>query len=185
MGINVLVYVLWQLAFRQGDVARDLMADNFLVSLQAVRAGAVWTLLTSIFSHIDPMHLFANMLALWVFGVPVQQRIGAGAFVHLYLVGGLLASLGHVAYGLATGSGAPALGASGSVMAIAVVYAALYPKRVLLLNFFIPVPAALAVLGYILLDVFGVLGGLSDNVAHAAHLGGAAYGLVYYLVRLR
>jgi len=187
IGVNVLVYVAWQLAIRQGEGSFwvEAMADHFLVSLQAMRAGRVWTLLTSAFSHIDPFHLFVNMLALWVFGRDVYRVTGARGFLHLYVVGALIASLGHVAYSLLSGSPNPALGASGSVMAIAVVFAALYPRRILLVNFFIPVPAALAVAVYVVLDALGVFGGTSDNIAHAAHLGGAAYGLLYWLVALR
>jgi membrane associated rhomboid family serine protease len=72
-------------------------------------------------------------------------------------------------------------------MAIAVMFAALFPDRTLLLQFFIPVPAAVAVGGYILLDVLGLVGGgsLGGNVAHAAHLAGAAYGLAWWWFRVR
>ncbi|MBW1877051.1 MAG: rhomboid family intramembrane serine protease [Deltaproteobacteria bacterium] len=187
VGANVLVYVAWQMAIRQGEESLwvGVMADHFLVSLEAMFAGRVWTLLTSAFSHIDPFHLFVNMLALWVFGRDVYRVTGSRGFLHLYVVGALLASIGHVAYSLLSGSPNPALGASGSVMAIAVVFAALYPRRILLVNFFIPVPAALAVAAYVVLDALGVFGGTTDNVAHAAHLGGAAYGLLYWLIVLR
>jgi membrane associated rhomboid family serine protease len=111
--------------------------------------------------------------------------VGDALFVHLYVVGALLASVGHVAYGLVSGSPAPALGASGAVMTVAVVYAALFPRRTLMINFFIPVPAVLAVAGYVLLDLFGMLGGNKDGVAHAAHLGGAVYGFLFWLLWLR
>jgi len=186
LGLNVAVYVAWQLAARQsGEAALDFMAANFRVSLGAVLSGRVWTLLTSACSHVEPGHLFVNMLALYVFGRDVLLRVGRVGFVHLYVAGGIVASLGHVLWQVATDSPVAALGASGSVMAIAVVYAALFPRRILMVNFFIPVPAALAVAAYIAIDVVGAVGGLGGSVAHAAHLGGAAYGLSYWLVRLR
>ena len=187
VGVNVLVYIAWQSAIRAGDDSflAGLMLGNFMVSLEAVSAGRYWTLLTSAFSHIDPIHLFVNMLALWVFGRDVLQIVGRLAFLHLYVVGAILASLGHVAYSLVTGEPNPAVGASGSVMAIAVVFAALFPRRTLLINFFIPVPAALAVAAYIVLDVVGAFGGIAGQTAHAAHLGGAAYGLIYWLLVVR
>ena len=186
LGLNVAVYVAWQAAFRQPtDAAAGVMTTNFLVSIDLVREGRVWTLLTSAFSHVDPGHLMLNMFALWVFGRDVLWRIGSFAFVHLYVAGGILASLGHVAWQIGAGSTAPALGASGSVMAISVVYAALFPRRILLVGFLVPVPAALAVAGYIVLDVIGAFGGTQDTVAHGAHLGGAAYGLGYWFLRIR
>jgi len=187
LGINVAVYIAWQMAIRQGpdSGAVQFMSAQFLVSTEAMVHGRVWTLITSTFSHIAPMHLFVNMLALWVFGRDVAKVTKIFGFVQLYLVGGLIASLGHVAFSLISGQLNPALGASGSVMAIAVVYAALFPKRILLLNFFIPVPAALAVGVFILLDLAGVFGGVNPGVAHAAHLGGALYGLIYWAIRVR
>lgn len=186
LGLNVAVYVAWQLAARQtDDGAIDFMAAHFRVSLGAVLGGRVWTLLTSACSHVEPGHLLVNMLALYVFGRDVLARVGRVGFVHLYVAGGIVASLGHVAWQYVTDSQVAALGASGSVMAIAVVYAALYPKRILMVNFFIPVPAAIAVLAYIGLDIVGAFGGLGGRVAHAAHLGGVAYGLLYWFLRVR
>ena len=189
LGLNAAVYVAWQAALRQpGDAAVDFMAANFRVSLDLVAEGRVWTLLTCAFSHVDPGHLMLNMLALWVFGRDVLLRIGSFAFVHLYVVGGILASLGHIAWQIASSdeaSGVAALGASGSVMAISVLYAAMFPKRILLVGFLVPMPAAVAVAAYIVLDIVGAFGGVNDRVAHAAHLGGAAYGLAYWLLRLR
>lgn len=178
---------MWQLAARSPmrATALGLMRDNFIVSLDAVTDGRVWTLLTSTISHIDPTHLFVNCLALWVFGVEVWRVVGTRGFLHVYVAGGIVASLGHVAYCALAGSSAGALGASGSVMAIAVIYAALFPKRTLLINFFLPVPAALAVAGYLVLDALGVFGGGDSRIAHAAHLGGALYGLGYYLIVVR
>lgn len=194
LGMNALVYVGWQLALRNASpnpilASRDpfvaFMSNNFTVSLDGVLSGRVWTLLTTAFSHVDPMHLLFNCLALWVFGRDVLRVCGSLAFVHLYVVGALLASVGHLAYSLVASDPSPALGASGAAMAISVVYAALFPRRILLINFFIPVPAALAVAVYVVLDLIGALGGNTDNVAHAAHLGGAVYGFLFWLVWVR
>jgi membrane associated rhomboid family serine protease len=80
---------------------------------------------------------------------------------------------------------APALGASGAVSAIAVVFAAMFPRARLYVNFFIPLPAAVAVGLFLLIDLFGVLNPRADMIAHAAHLGGAAYGAVYWLLAVR
>lgn len=180
MGINALVYAIWQL-WGLAD-PHQWMAANFLVSSEAVLSGRVWTLITSAFSHVEPMHLLFNMIALYVFGRPVLMVLGSARFTALYLVGGLMGSIGHVAFGLFTGDPVPALGASGAVMAIAVPYGLWFPRQTLLINFFIPVPAWLAVLLFIGSDVLGLFGtspfGMGDQgIAHAAHLGGALVGL--------
>lgn len=181
---SVLVFVAWHAL---GDAGVEFMSKHFVVSLEAVSNLRIWTLVTSAFSHVDATHLLFNMIALYVFGRPVAMTLGTRGILHLYFAGALLASLGHVVFGLITGEPNPALGASGAVMAIAVVYAALYPKATLLINFFIPIPAALAVALYIALDLLGVIGmGVGrSNIAHAAHLGGALYGLGYYFVSVR
>lgn len=183
IGVNVAVHVAWLLV-RESEPVLAFMADHFLVDAATV-LWRPWTLLTSAFSHISTMHLLFNLLALWVFGRDVAERIGGLAFLHLYVMGAVLASLGHVVYQLLSGSPSPALGASGAAMAIAVVFAALYPRRTLLVQMILPVPAAVAVAGYIVLDLVGALSPADSNVAHAAHLGGAAYGLGYWALRLR
>ncbi len=184
IAINVGVFVLWTQA--RGAGLTSFMAAHFLVSAESVLSLRLWTLLSACFSHMDVWHLVFNMLALWVFGRDVGTALGSRAIVHLYLVGGLASSLAHVAFGLLSGDATPALGASGSVMALAVMFGALFPNRTLLINFFIPVPAAMAVGLYIVLDILGVFGGgMGSNVAHAAHLGGAAYGLLYWWLWVR
>lgn len=186
IAVNVLVFVLWHVSGRAGV---RFMAANFMVSLDSVTDGRVWTLLTSAVSHVDAGHLLFNMLALYVFGRPVTEALGTRSLLHLYVAGGLVASVGHVLFGLIGGNPRPALGASGAVMAIAVVFAALFPRATLLVNFLVPLRAPIAVALYVAIDLFGLIGGLGGSagggVAHAAHLGGALYGLVFYLVRSR
>lgn len=182
IGVNVAVFVLWQIS--RGTAFQSVMGDHFLVSFESIAHFRVWTLVTSTFSQVEPAHLLFNMFALYVFGRDVGQALGWKTLLNLYLVGGVIASACHVLFSVATGDLSPALGASGSVMAVSVMYAALFPNRTLLLQFFIPVPAAVAVGGYILLDVFGLFGS-GSTVAHAAHLGGAAYGLAWWWFRVR
>ena len=187
ISVNVAVFVAWH-TLRNESGPSVHMLNHFLVSLAAVdgeRGFRYWTLLTSAFSHMDAAHLVFNLLSLWVFGRDVAAVLGAWRFLQLYVVGGILASFGHVLFQGLTGAAEPALGASGSIMAIAVVFAAMFPQRRLLLQFLIPVPAALAVALYVLLDLVGAVSGSGTNIAHAAHLGGAAYGLFYWLVYVR
>ncbi len=182
IGLNVLVFILWSQA--RGSVLEGLMVQHFMVSVEALVHFRVWTLLTSAFSHYDTSHLLFNMIGLYVFGRDVGRALGSATLLQLYLVGGIAASVGHVLFSVFTGDMVPALGASGSVMALAVMFGALFPSRTLLINFFIPVPAALAVAGYLLLDVLGTFSPTS-TVAHAAHLGGAAWGFAWWYFRVR
>jgi membrane associated rhomboid family serine protease len=176
IGVNVLVFVAWHWS---PPIVQLLMNANFVVSADAIASLRVWTLVTYGFSHVDPSHLVFNLLSLWVFGRPVGRAYGWRDLLQLYFVGAAVAGGAHVLYQLGTGDPSPALGASGAVMALAAVYGATFPDRTVLLFGVVPVQAALLVAGYILLDVFGLVGG-GGTVAHAAHLGGAAWGLAFW-----
>ncbi|MCB9676952.1 MAG: rhomboid family intramembrane serine protease [Alphaproteobacteria bacterium] len=179
--LNLLVYVVWHTV---GPEHPELLRQHLLVSWESVTHGRLWTLLTAEFSHIDAMHLLANLLALWVFGRPVGQVLGGARLIALYVAGALSASVAFVVWAGLTGSESAALGASGAAMAFAVPYAMWFPDRTLLVMFVIPMRAWLAVLLFIGLDalgllwtgVDGMLGGVP--IAHSAHLGGALAGLV-------
>jgi len=174
IAVNVVVFIGWQ-----DPSLRGFMYDHFTVSIESVLSLRIWTLLTAELSHYDTWHLVFNMWGLYLFGRTIGQARGAMEVLQIFLTGATLASVAHVAFSLGLGTSAPAIGASGGVMALAAYYGGMFPDRTLLLFFVVPVPAALAVALFILADVFGLLWPGSP-VAHAAHLGGAAYGLLHY-----
>ena len=190
IAINIIVFIVWN---RSPDPIFALLGDHFVLTIRNLQAWRVWTLVTTSFSHLDATHLLMNLIGLYVFGRPVRNALGDKELLKLYLAGGIVASIGHVIANLIHIVDVGAAGASGSVMAIAVVFAALFPKATLLLNFFIPIKAWLAVLLFIVIDLVGAFGVTSvdavlnpgGNIAHAAHLGGAAFGGLYYLLWIR
>jgi membrane associated rhomboid family serine protease len=185
VGLNLATFAMWWLAAASGDDAVVWMERNATVSVATLREGALWTLLTSELSHVSPLHLAFNMLALITFGRDVERLLGARGFLHLYVAGAVTASVGHVVYNAVSGVDVPALGASGAVMSVAVVSALLYPSRLLLLFFVIPMPVTWGVLLFVLIDLWGLFGAGAGQIAHAAHLGGAAYGLLYWRFEAR
>jgi membrane associated rhomboid family serine protease len=71
------------------------------------------------------------------------------------------------------------IGASGSLFGLLGAFGFLFPNRMLYLYFFIPVKAKWLVIGYGLIELFtGLSNKAGDNVAHFAHLGGLAVGLL-------
>ncbi|MGC3955402.1 MAG: rhomboid family intramembrane serine protease [Propionicimonas sp.] len=60
--------------------------------IPGVADGAYWQLLTSAFSHIDPLHLGFNMVALWFLGPQLERVIGRARFLALYFVSALTGS---------------------------------------------------------------------------------------------
>lgn len=192
VGANVAVFAAWQV------VDPRLMFRNFAVSEESLERGRLHTVVTASFSQRDGWHLGGNMLSLYFFGREVGQLFGGVKLAGLYLAGGVIASLSHVAwtryrrpehqlrFAYWAPPAAAALGASGSVNAIIVFNTLLFPWRIIYVNFILPVPA-IALGGLVLLrDAFGASGGRSDGIAHAGHLGGAAVGAAAWgLLRMR
>lgn len=86
------------------------------------------TLLTSLFIHINFLHLGANGLFLWIVGRPVESVIGSRRFLLAYLVSGVVGSLAH--WLSDTGSLAPVIGASGAISGIFALYLMLFSNTV-------------------------------------------------------
>jgi membrane associated rhomboid family serine protease len=82
--------------------------------LVGVAHGDWWRLFTSAFLHGGPIHLILNMVALYWFGSLLEQRIGSGRFLLLYIVSGLAGSAGALIAAPTT----PTVGASGAIFGI-------------------------------------------------------------------
>lgn len=183
--INTAVFVAW-LVLGQSP----FMVENFLVSWDALVAGRTWTLLTSEFSHLWFLHFFINMYVLASFGPIVENTIGSGRFLSFYLVAAVVASLAHagVSAFVMGRPDLPALGASGAISGVILLFSFLYPRARILLFGIIPMPAMIGALMFVGLDVIGLIaqsGGGGLPIGHGAHLGGAATGALYYWLVIR
>jgi membrane associated rhomboid family serine protease len=150
------------------------------LSLDGLKHGYVWQLVTYQFMHANLMHLLVNCWAIFVFGRDVEEVLGRKPFLTLYLSSGIIGGLVQALAGLALGPmfSGPVVGASAAAFGLSAAFAALFPDRVLLLFFIIPIRAKyLLVLGGVL-AVLGIVSH-SDNVAHAAHLGGLLAGFAF------
>lgn len=186
--VNVLVFILWQAARWSPDL-QGFMVTNFLVSWVHLEHGLVWTLLTAAFSHSELWHIAINMVVLWSFGSVLERLLGWRVFLTFYLTSGIVASVAHcvVSWGMGRPE-VPALGASGAVSALLLVYALLFPKARLLVFGIVPVPALAGALFFVGLDLWGLVaqgqgGGLP--IGHGAHLGGALCGFLFWWFGLR
>jgi membrane associated rhomboid family serine protease len=154
---------------------------------KTVEQGQIWRLLTSAFCHnrYGLWHILFNMLILCWFGQRLERMYGSTEFLLFYLVAAVCASLAYVALAYYSGSQIPAIGASGAIMAVMMLYVIFYPCEQFLLFWFIPMPLW-AMLGlYMLYDLHPVLMALAGDpmftgVAHASHLGGLAFGFLYW-----
>lgn len=139
-----------------------------------------WQPFTYVFVHSprSAFHILFNMLCLWWLGQSVAGVLGPKRFLLLYLGGGLVAGLTYCLFSPAY----PVVGASGAVMAVMVAFAVLFPETTILFMFIFPMKArymAMLLVGISL--VFSISG--SGDIAHTAHLGGAAFGLLFFKFR--
>jgi membrane associated rhomboid family serine protease len=136
------------------------------------------------------LHFFLNMYVLNSFGPIVERVIGPRSFMRFYLVAGIISSLAHSLTCLffMKEPSLPALGASGSIAGVILLFSLLYPKEKILILGLIPIPALFGALLIVGLDIWGLIeqaGGHGLPIGHGAHLGGAFTGLFYFLFILR
>ncbi len=188
--INIVVFFYFLL---QGTLMMGIVSFGATPSY-ILNGERLWTLLTSMFMHADIMHLFGNMLYLWVFGDNIEDALGHIKYVVFYLLGGLTATFVHIASLFVAlpsfgdvGFKIPSVGASGAISAVLGAYLLLYPRakiRTLIFFFFITIITVPAYyyLGFwfiyqLIMGAFS-LTGLPSGVAFWAHIGGFAAGLV-------
>jgi membrane associated rhomboid family serine protease len=177
--VNVVAFILQQVLYRFSAIPVD---DWFALSVEGLRQGFVWQLLTYQFMHGGLLHLLLNCWMIYVFGRQVEDTLGRNSFLTLYftsgVIGGLFQALAGVLFGGAFAL--PVVGASAGASGLLAAFATLYPERrlMLLLFFIIPVSmrAKFLLLFGALVTVFGLVFP-TGNIAHAAHLGGLLTGI--------
>jgi membrane associated rhomboid family serine protease len=159
----------------------------------AAPASDAVTILTSMFMHGGWMHLFGNMLFLWIFGDNVEDRFGHLQFLLFYLLVGLVATLAQFA--LAPHSSLPNLGASGAIAGVLGAYILMFPQsrvNVLLFRQIVAMPAIIVIGLWIAIQLFSGVGSIAHTgetadvggVAYMAHIGGFFAGfLLTFLFR--
>ena len=134
-----------------------------------------WTIVTYMFLHGGFGHIFFNMLALYFFGPPVEQRLGGNRFITLYLISGIVGALFSIVLGV------PVIGASGAVMGVSLAFAKFWPRQQVLIWGVLPIEARWLVMIYAAIDILGFAGYGTRGIANLAHLGGLAGALLYLL----
>ncbi len=183
IAINVLVFLL---ELNGGD---DFIRQWAFVPARfsADPVGNAPTLLTAMFLHGGWMHLFGNMLYLWIFGDNVEDRFGKVGFLIFYLLSGFAASMAQ--YLVSPNMTIPNVGASGAIAGVLGAYILMFPKalvRVAIGYNVVALPAIIVLGFWIALQLFSGVGSIAatdettgaGGVAYMAHVGGFAAGLV-------
>jgi len=199
--INALVWLA------QITVGRDLLSIEDLFALHHFSSVHYhfWQFITYMFLHSSDsfFHILFNMFALWMFGSTLENLWGPAKFLSFYLVCGLGAGLTQAIaltydnsqYNAMFEAGqlgaaelfalinVSTLGASGAVMGIFAAFAYTFPNsQMIILPIPFPIKAKWALLGLGILDVLGGISSESTGIAHFAHLGGAAVGIIIVMI---
>ena len=137
-----------------------------------------WGFLTSIFLHASFLHLFFNGFALFMFGPLLEQKVGSGKFLEVFLLAGIGGSVFYYLFIIAgITPPLPALGASGAIYGILGALAILTPDLVVLV-WFVPMRMREAAIFWVAMEFLGTFNPAS-GIASAAHLGGLFLGVAY------
>lgn len=145
------------------------------------------TLFSAMFLHANFMHLFGNMLFLWIYGDNVEHRLGRIGYLVAYLTTGIASTAFFSLFTL--GSQVPMIGASGAISGVLGLYFIWFKRnQIKVFIFFFPfimntfmVPARLVLGFYLIIDnlfpfLMNSAGG--GGVAYGAHIGGFLAGMV-------
>lgn len=173
--INVVVYLAINIAAYSGTGIVQYLALS-----RATVMAEPWTILTSMFTHMDFMHLLANMVTLYFYGSFLNRITGTPTFLWIYFGGGLVSALAVL---LLSPPGSFTIGASGAIFALGGALAVLVPMlKVFIIPIPVPMPLWVAILiGFLVLAFI-------PGVSWQGHLGGLLFGLAagwYLRGRLR
>ena len=202
IGINILVFLLLQqlggndaFTYAFSLIPKEVTTGIDITGLQVLRDSfghtaeiqhystplpVYFNFLSSMFMHGDIMHIFGNMLFLFIFGDNLENLLGHIRFAVFYIICGIMAALAQVV--MDPNSTVPMLGASGAISGVLGGYLVLFPQRqvrAIVFNFLTTVPAFVALgiwIGYQILLSFLTPEG-QGGVAYAAHIGGFVAGV--------
>jgi membrane associated rhomboid family serine protease len=190
--INILVFVYEIVHISRGTYL-EFINEFAMTPAVVVQGGALHTPITSMFLHGGFMHIFSNMLYLYIFGDNIEDIMGRKRFILFYLLCGLFATAFQLV--LNTSSTVPNLGASGAVSGILGAYLVVFPKArihcILIIGFFIrwiTLPATIVLGFWFVIQLFSGVASLPSatqdlgGVAYFAHIGGFVAGAA--LIRL-
>jgi membrane associated rhomboid family serine protease len=163
------------------QVLFKLPVGNWLAFAPAQVLYRPWTPITYMFAHSGFWHIFFNMLMLFFFGPPLEERWGSREFIKYYLICGL----GGAALSFLFAFHSSVVGASAAVYGVMLAFAMNWPDMPIYIWGIFPVKAKYLVMVLAAFALFSAYTGSQDGVAHFAHLGGFAAGFLYLKLDFR
>jgi membrane associated rhomboid family serine protease len=181
--VNALVFLFQLFAQSQFIHGTEIEENYFALSLDGLKNGYVWQLLTFQFMHAGWLHLIFNSLAIFFFGRPVETVLGRSRLLALYFSSGIIGGMVQMlfALGLPQFFGGAVVGASAGAYGLVAAFAVInWTEQFTLLIYFIPVTMRGRTLLWVSIAL--ALIGMAtpgSGVANAAHLGGILTGFFF------
>ncbi|HTB06495.1 MAG TPA: rhomboid family intramembrane serine protease [Bacteroidia bacterium] len=177
--INIIIFIIANLLNNVSSVVAGPLHYVTLPSSLREFIREPWSLFTYMFIHVELWHMVFNMLWLYWIGRIFVEFMGQQRLMEVFIFGGLAGGLLFmlVFNTLLTSYPSELLGASAGVMAVIVATAVLVPDYTIFLILIGPVKLKyLAIASFILTSIIDFS---SNSGGKIAHIGGAAYGLLY------
>ena len=205
---NIIIFLVFWLSSQNILLDQKLAIDMWgtedrpgvfvMVPNNVIHGERFFTLFTSMFMHAGWLHLFGNMLFLYIFGDNIEDTFGHAGYIGFYIISGLAAAFTHilsivfaptindlVGISMPSDLTTGVVGASGAISGVLGAYLVLYPKAkiiTLVFYFILPVPAIVFLGVWFIMQWFFGFFDLSSGVAYWAHIGGFVAGMILALV---
>lgn len=151
---------------------------NLIFSLSNLEKARVWTLVAALFVHANVLHLFGNMLFLFVFGNTLEKTVGPRKLLAIFFTGGLVSFILGLVF-LPRGTGM--LGASAAIFALAGCVMLVRPLK---FSWLFLAPQGLIAILYFIYNVViayekSRIPGYDPHVAYVAHIIGFLTGVPF------
>jgi membrane associated rhomboid family serine protease len=151
---------------------------NVMVSLSNLEQHRFWTLVAALFVHANALHLFGNMLFLFVFGNTLEKNVGPEKHLMVFFTGGILSFILSLAF---MPRGAGLLGASAAIFTLAACVMLVSPLK---FSWLFLAPQGLVAIIYFVYNVIFVteksrIPGYDPHVAYVAHIIGFIIGIPF------
>ncbi|XP_064864156.1 presenilin-associated rhomboid-like protein, mitochondrial isoform X2 [Oncorhynchus nerka] len=168
---NAVVFCCWRVPSLQRSMIKYFTSNPASKTL-------CFPMLLSTFSHYSFFHMAANMYVLWSFSSSIVSMLGREQFMAVYMSAGVISTMFSYVCKTASGRLGPSLGASGAIMTVLAAVCTKMPEAKLAI-IFLPIyafSAGNALKAIVVMDTAGLVLGWR-YFDHAAHLGGALFGV--------
>lgn len=177
LGLIALLFLAAVVAMVSPDIVTTL-------GFRAARPNAI-CLVTSLFIHINLLHLLGNLIFLAAAGPPVEFAIGRWRFLVLFFTAGVVGNLVHWLFERQSTSLAPIVGASGAIAGCVALASIRYMGVKVPITPRVSAPIAAIVAIWVFLQAVGAfvqLGSGEVGVAYWSHMGGFLAGMLLGLL---